>query len=160
MGEIEVFDNPKLKSFWRHLTEGGITTLMWAGWIYLFLPLMNLILWFLGVRIFYVEVVQRTGYQEFLAMMARLGWAVVIIFIVLRVWGYYNLFRFGRKTRRIHIPSLRMEERLPGFFQISRERAAILQNSKESVWPWEEDPLADVRKWLEERKPPGLTERT
>ena len=158
MGEIEVFDNPRLKSFWRHLTEGGVTTLMWAGWVYLFLPLLNLILWFLGVRIFYAEVVQSTGYHEFLEMMTRVGWAVVVIFVVLRAWGYYNFYRFGRKNRRTQIGANHLKEKMAVFFKISPEGVNLMQTSKESVWPLGEEPLADVRKWLEERTPSGMTE--
>jgi poly-beta-1,6-N-acetyl-D-glucosamine biosynthesis protein PgaD len=157
MGEIEIFDNPRLKSFWRQITEGGVTGLMWAGWIYLFLPLVNLVLWYLGIRIFYVRVIQTTGYHEFMELMTRMGWAVVIIFLVLRVWGYYNFFRFGKKNRRTRITADLQQEKMAAFFQLPPEEIKTLQARKESVWPLGEEPLSDVRRWLEERTSSGLT---
>jgi poly-beta-1,6-N-acetyl-D-glucosamine biosynthesis protein PgaD len=151
MGEIEVFNNPKLKSIWRHLTEGGVTTLMWAGWIYLLLPLLNLLLWFLGLRFIYVEVFQTTGFREFFELLNRVGWAIIVIFIILRGWGFYNYYRFGKRNRRSQLPANHLNEKMSVFFQIAPDQVNLMQASKESVWPLGEKPGADLKQWLEKK---------
>jgi len=54
MPEIKIIDKPKLKTFLRTITELTFTSVMWGFWIYLFLPLVNVVLWLFGIRYFYI----------------------------------------------------------------------------------------------------------
>jgi biofilm PGA synthesis protein PgaD len=134
MPEIEIIDNTKLKSFLRNVSEWSFTTLVWALWLYLFLPLLNIILWLLGIRFFYVEVIEKAGYLQLLNLFTKMGWSILVVFIVLRFWGYYNYFRFGKKDRRKFVSSTTVEQ-LSGVFNLPPEKIVELQSKKEVTWP-------------------------
>jgi len=134
MPEIKIIDNAKLKSFPRNVSELSFTMLVWALWLYLFLPLLNIILWLLGIHFFYAEVIEKAGYLQLLSLFTRMGWSILVVFAVLRFWGYYNYFRFGKKDRRKFASSTTVEQ-LSGFFNISSEKIVELQSKKEVVWP-------------------------
>lgn len=134
MPEIEIINNPKLKSLLRNVSELSFTTLMWALWLYLFLPLLNVILWLLGIRFFYVEVFEKAGYMQLLNLLGNMGWSILVVFAVLRLWGYYNYLKFGKKDRRKFV-SFTTAEQLSGFFNLPPEQIVELQSKKEVIWP-------------------------
>lgn len=134
MPEIEIIDKPKLKSFLRKITELSFTSLMWGLWLYLFLPLLNLVLWVLGIRYFYVEVFELAGYKGLINILLNAGWVILFVFLILRFWGIYNYHRFGKRERRKGFPPATLEK-LAENFQISPEQIQHIQSSKEVIWP-------------------------
>lgn len=148
MPEIEIKDNPKLKSFLRKVTELSFTSVIWGMWIYLFLPILNITLWVLGVRYFHIEVIEEVGYLELLDLLNKLGWTVLVLFVAFRSWGYYNYWRFGRRNRRKTVSPTVVEE-LAGYFQIPLEQVEQLRSKKEVVWG---DLNRDVGDWLANSK--------
>jgi biofilm PGA synthesis protein PgaD len=138
MPQITIINNPKLKSFMRNIGEWSFTTIMWGLWIYLFLPLLNVILWLLGFHLFYVQVIEKGGYIQLLSLLGKLGWAVLLVFGILRFWGYYNYLRFGRRNRRKSV-SPATADQLSGFFHVPSDQVLEMQSKKEVVWPLEAD---------------------
>jgi biofilm PGA synthesis protein PgaD len=134
MPEIEIIDKPKLKSFLRKITELSFTSLMWGLWFYLFLPLLNLVLWVLGIRYFYIEVFELGGYKGLINLLLKAGWVILTVFLVMRFWGLYNYWRFGKRERRKNLPSETFEQTVE-YFQVSPEQIQQVQSSKEVVWP-------------------------
>jgi biofilm PGA synthesis protein PgaD len=122
----------------RNIGEWSFTTLMWGLWIYLFLPLLNVVLWLLGFHLFYVKVIERGGYIQLLTLLGKMGWAVLLVFGTLRLWGYYNYIRFGKKNRRKSV-SPTTADQLSGFFHLPRDQVLEMQSKKEVVWPVEVD---------------------
>ncbi len=120
---------------------------MWAFWLYLLLPLLNIVLWFLGIRYFYMEVLEKAGYRQLLGLLGKMGWAFIIVFAILRSWGYYNSRRFGKKDRRKDVSSA-TAERLSEFSHLSPEQIVTLQTTKEVIWPPQQDTDDDVSVWL------------
>ena len=147
MTEIEIVDTPKLKSFLRDTTEWSFTTLVWAVWLYLLLPLLNIMLWLLGFRYFHMEIFEKAGYEQLLNLLGKMGWVVLIVFLTLRLWGYYNYMRFGKKDRRKSAPPTTVEQ-LSEFFHVPPEQIAELQSRKEVVWPLQQDSGQNVADWL------------
>jgi len=138
MPEIEIIDKPKLKSFLRKITEMSFTSLMWGFWLYLFLPLLNLVLWLMGIRYFYIEVIELTGYNGLINLLFKIGWVILSVFLILRLWGYYNYWRFGKRERRKSLPSGTFEK-LAEYFQVPLEQIQDIQSRKEVVWPIQHD---------------------
>lgn len=130
MFQIEIRDNPGLKSFIRNITELGFTGLMWGLWVYLFLPVLNIVLWMLGVKYFHQAVIAQFGYKELLALLDKMGWTVLAVFLILRLWGYYNYLRFGRRNRRIHVPQF-TDDQMAEHFRIPLEDVRSMQAKKE-----------------------------
>ena len=151
MSEIEIIDKPNLKNLLRNITELSFTSIMWAVWLYLFLPLLNILIWFLGIRYFYVEVIKLAGYRELLNLLFKAGWVILAVFLILRLWGYYNYRRFGRRERRKSLPP-DGREKMVAYFQVPLEKIEDIQSSKELVWPIQHDLKQDVESWLALKK--------
>jgi poly-beta-1,6-N-acetyl-D-glucosamine biosynthesis protein PgaD len=130
MAELKIIDNPSLKSFFRNMGEWSFTMVMWGIWIYFFLPIINLILWLLGIRHFYLEIIQKSGYLDFLHLVERVGWIILIVFGILRLWGWYNYKKFGHLNRR-KFPRSTTPEQLSKYFKIPVETIKTLQTQKE-----------------------------
>lgn len=146
MPEIIIIDRPGLKSFLRRTTELGFTTLIWGFWLYFLLPLLNIVLWLLGMRCFYVEVIEKAGHMHLLNLLTRIGVWTVAVFGILRLWGYYNYRRFGKKDRRRSVSSP-THQQLSELFQVPVEQIVELQSKKEAVWPIEPDLHEDVNEF-------------
>ncbi len=135
MPEIEIRDNPKLRSFFRNITEMTFTGVVWGVWVYLLLPVVNLLLWVFGFRYMKIAVIEQVGYKEFLDLMDKMGWTVLIVFLVLRIWGYYNYVRFGKRSRRKATPPATIEQ-LAGHYNIPEEDVKRMRSEKEVVWSY------------------------
>ncbi len=130
---MEIIDKSKRRSLLRKINELYCTTVIWGVWAYLLMPLLSLLLWLLGVRIFYIEVIVGAGYVEFLDLVGKLGWSIVIVFLILRFWGYYNYWRFGKKNRRSSLPLDSIDQKMSEFFRIPLEEMHALRSRKEVI---------------------------
>jgi biofilm PGA synthesis protein PgaD len=146
MPEIIIEDKPELRGAARSTIEWVFTSLMWALWIYLFIPMITLVLWTAGVHYIYHSVIEPAALAYLADMLMRLGGAVVIIFIALRGWGYYNYYVFGRLNRRKECKHPCPLE-IARHFGLSEQRLLALQNEKEIFWDISHDDLkkADPR---------------
>ena len=133
MPEIEIRDNPGLRSFLRNITETTFTGFVWALWIYLFLPVINITLWIFGFGFMNLSLIEQVGYEELLDLLLKMGWAVFIVFLVFQLWGYYNYIRFGKKSRRKSTSSVTIDE-LAAHYRIPADEIKRLQEQKEIVW--------------------------
>jgi poly-beta-1,6-N-acetyl-D-glucosamine biosynthesis protein PgaD len=131
--KIEIIDTPPLKGFLRNTVEWTITVVAWAFWIYLILPLINLILWLVGGGIFYREVISNQGFEQFFYMFKTMGIYVLIAFIIIRGWGYYNYWMFGRRERRKWVQEVTIPE-LARMFEIPEEELKRFREMKEVEW--------------------------
>jgi biofilm PGA synthesis protein PgaD len=133
MSEIRIEDKPELRGVARTVIEWSFTSLMWALWIYLFLPMLSAILWIAGLHYIYRELFQASALAQLMDMLARTGWTIAVIFVVLRGWGYYNYFVFGRQNRRKQYQELTQAE-LGRHFGMTEQQVGILRSEKEIVW--------------------------
>jgi poly-beta-1,6-N-acetyl-D-glucosamine biosynthesis protein PgaD len=81
-----------------------------------------------------VEVIEKAGYLQLLNLFYKMGWSILVVFTVLRFWGYYNYLRFGKKDRRKFVSSTTAEQ-LSGLFNLPPEQIVELQSKKEVTWP-------------------------
>ena len=130
---ITVIDHPELKSVLRNMSEWSFTTVMWVLWVYLFLPLINLLLWIFGGHRIYITVVEEAHYRDAIQMFQNTGWCVLIIFLILRGWGYYNYHRFGKRERRKATPPVSTGQ-MADFFHVTEATVIRLRDQKEVVW--------------------------
>ncbi|MBW1670287.1 MAG: poly-beta-1,6-N-acetyl-D-glucosamine biosynthesis protein PgaD [Deltaproteobacteria bacterium] len=98
---IELIDNPSLKTRLQAMTEWTFTSFFWIFWIYLLLPLLNLLLWLFVGYTLYEKLI--SGYADFFLLLRHIGLIALAIFIGLRLWGYYNYHVFGKRNRRRHV---------------------------------------------------------
>ncbi|MCE5312940.1 MAG: poly-beta-1,6-N-acetyl-D-glucosamine biosynthesis protein PgaD [Nitrospiraceae bacterium] len=142
--EIKIIERPDLKSRFRNLTETGITAFMWAAWIYLLMPLANILLWIFGIRIFYIELIEKSGFSKIMDMIYNMGWIAVAVFLSFWLWGYYNLKRYGKMHRRRTLRP-RHDEKMLNALGISPELHRMMRMQKEVVFEWRIESMKDYQ---------------
>jgi biofilm PGA synthesis protein PgaD len=114
-----IFDRPDLQARRHRWAYSALTLLAWGIWMYLWLPVVTLLAWYLGIRTFIREMVipdPRTMGTLALAYLV----VVLIMGAILVVWSQYNLRRFrGQDRRRASLPV--SDEETVRWFQISPE---------------------------------------
>jgi poly-beta-1,6-N-acetyl-D-glucosamine biosynthesis protein PgaD len=133
MPEVEIRDNPKLRSLFRNITEFTFTGFVWVLWAYLLLPLLNIVMWIVGLRFIEISVIEQLGYNEMIMLASKMGWIVLAVFLILRLWGFYNYKRFGKSSRRKSSPPVTSEQ-MAEHFKIPVEQVENMQLQKEIVW--------------------------
>jgi biofilm PGA synthesis protein PgaD len=138
MPEIYIIDKPDLKSKGRKLSEMSITTFIWLLWLWLFLPVVNILLWMVGAQTFYHTLIVDTGYIDFFTLARRMGLTVIMVFIIMRAWGYYNYWRFGRRNKRKNLPDV-TPAKISEIFRLSPDEIVTLQASKEVTFSFNKE---------------------
>jgi len=152
MSDIEIIDKPEAKSTWQHISDMSLTSLMWAGWLYLFLPVVNMLMWVLGLSYFYSELTEETSYIQMQHLFETTGWTIIIAFLILRLWGLWNYFHFGRPSRNRRHQALQpiSIDKISEHYKLPPKELVAIQNLKEIVWPMNKsmDPVEDVAQWI------------
>ena len=106
-----IIDRPSLQSVRQRFVYGSVTLVFWVLWIYLWLPLLALLGWPLGIHIAYTEMVIRNGFTLLQGKLTDYAIAVSWLGGSLLVWAYYNLIRFhGSQRRQLRLPVSRAEQ--------------------------------------------------
>lgn len=130
VSDIEIVDRPELKTPALKLGEFGFTTMIWTVWIYLFLPIVNILLVIVAGYYFYSEVIDEANYQRFLDLCVNIGWCVISLMVVFIGWGRYNYHRFGKRCRRKDQGNTDVTE-MANFFKRDVYEILELQKQKE-----------------------------
>ncbi len=134
---VVIIDRPELQARWRRTVYSTITLVAWAAWMYLWLPAITLVAWFLGYRRFVGEIVAPDGG---IILRATLVYLLIIgaMGLILILWSRYNVFRFRGKTRRgagEPVSDREMMDRL----EISPEHLSTLRGSNSAFIRYGED---------------------
>lgn len=95
-----LIERPDLQSPRQRTLYGVLTLAFWIFWIYLWLPVLALLAWALGVQQAYKYMVVLGGYVEVIRVV---GMYTLIIFLMggaLLLWANYNILRYGGVERR------------------------------------------------------------
>jgi len=99
-----IIDRPGLQTGRQRLLFGSMTVLFWALWIYLWLPVLALFGWVLGLKIAYYEMILKNGYTGLLHLLGLYLTIIICLGGSLLIWAYYNLLRFRGVERRKLVP--------------------------------------------------------
>lgn len=94
-----IFDSPELQARSHRVIYSVMTFVAWIVWAWLWLPLITLLGWYLGVRTFIREIVIPDSGAMWASGLVYLL-VILVIGIFLIVWSRYNVFRFGGEERR------------------------------------------------------------
>ena len=124
-----VIDMPNLQTLRQRYASTVITLIFWIFWFYLWLPLISLVAWVLGIDLFYDRMVVRGGFDTFIEMLPIYALIVVLIGALLIIWGIYNMKRFRGKERRtralpVTIPTI------AGYFMVDPAQLTEWQRAK------------------------------
>lgn len=121
-----IISRPQAVSSMRKGTEMTATVVGWFIWAVLCRPLVLLILWVLGVEIFYEHMIRLKGIFS-LADSVLLYYVVVVVFyLIIRGWSSYNLWKFRGKERRVRNPDVSSRD-LEQFFKLPPQTVEKIQ---------------------------------
>lgn len=89
------YAQPRLK----RAAWGFVTVAFWGVYLYLWLPLVTLILWLLGIRTAFFELYTRDHQIEPFVLLS-IPLIAALCAVVLISWAEYNRWRFAAKDRR------------------------------------------------------------
>jgi len=95
-----IINRPEAMSSLRQKTEISITTIGWIVWIFICRPLIIFLLWFIGLRIFFVQMVDLGGFVGLKQMWVGYAIIIIVVYIMTRGWILYNKLHYGKKNKR------------------------------------------------------------
>jgi len=95
-----LIERPDLQSVQQRTLYGGLTLAFWGLWFYLWLPLIALLAWLLGLQQAYKYMVVLDGYQAVIRLMGVYGLVILLLGGSLVLWAVYNIIRFRGVQRR------------------------------------------------------------
>jgi biofilm PGA synthesis protein PgaD len=132
-----VFDSPELQARSHRVIYSVMTLAAWLVWAWLWLPLVTLLGWYLGIRTFLREIVipdpaaMRSSLLTYLLVILSIG-------ILLTVWSRYNVFRFRGQERRGEVSPVTDSE-LSDTFRISSAALDRFRDEDSLVLEHDED---------------------
>ena len=96
-----IIERADLQSPRQRTVYGALTIAFWAFWLYLWLPLLALLAWALGVEQAYKYMVVLGGYHDVIRLLAIYGVIILLLGGALIAWAVYNIVRFrGVENRK------------------------------------------------------------
>ncbi|MEM8769601.1 MAG: poly-beta-1,6-N-acetyl-D-glucosamine biosynthesis protein PgaD [Pseudomonadota bacterium] len=115
-----------------------LTTIMWGLYAYLWLPLVSLGAWYLGMQFAY-DLVLRAGGPD--SLWSLLFWFTVILLttaLVVIVWSWVQRARFADNERRVSSPVIGAEEEM-AFWDIDKDTLAHYKSERRLVVRFNEE---------------------
>jgi biofilm PGA synthesis protein PgaD len=104
--KVVYIDAPEALTRRQRTTFAVITALMWAAYGYLWLPLLSLFLWGLGIDLAYDAMIRAGGAS---ALRTALFWYSVMlvdVIVTVAIWSQINKWRFASRNRRTAHPKV------------------------------------------------------
>lgn len=96
----QTIDAPHLLTRKHRARDTVLTALMWALYVYLWLPALSLVAWLLGIEFAYDVMVRAGGAQSLARELSWYGLTLLIIFFLITGWSASQHMRFAGKNRR------------------------------------------------------------
>jgi biofilm PGA synthesis protein PgaD len=104
-----------------------ITAVLWAAYLYLWVPLVSLLAWAMGFEFAYEVMVRAGGASDLLPILLEYAVVVSVIFSAFTIWSVSNRLRFrhlSRRTRRVPVA----DEALAEYFRIPISQIAAMRS--------------------------------
>ena len=100
-----IIERSDLQSPRQRTLSGALTLAFWALWFYLWLPVLALLAWALGVQQAFKYMIVLGGYHEVIRLLGIYSLIIVLIGGGIVFWANYNITRFsGVERRRVNPP--------------------------------------------------------
>jgi len=121
------FEAPEELTLRQRARDSIITALLWAVYLYLWVPLVSLLAWALGFEFAYDVMVRAGGAQGLIGILLQYTVVVSLIFAMFTIWSVSNRLRFkhlNRRNRRDPVPLDVIAE----YFRVSETDALTLRS--------------------------------
>jgi biofilm PGA synthesis protein PgaD len=136
----------------QHVTEVTITAFFWAAWLYLVMPLLSLLLWFVGIHFFVEEMIARGGYEALLGELGHYGLVILGMCTVIGLWVGWNRQHYGAHNLRIHQPPPVNPDELAEYGRLSRGELDTAQAARHLRVTFDERDRLILRETPQKRK--------
>jgi biofilm PGA synthesis protein PgaD len=106
-----------------------ITAMLWAVYLYLWVPLVSLLAWAMGFEFAYDVMVRAGGATDLLPILLEYLVVVSIIFSAFTIWSVSNRLRFRNLNRRARRAPV-ADDALAEYFQVPLEQIAAMRSRK------------------------------
>lgn len=124
-----IIETPSLQSLRQRYAYAILTLFFWLFWFYLWLPVISLLAWLLGIENFYDQMIVQAGLEAFLELIGFYLTVISVLCLSLISWGLYNQIRFRGKERRTQQMRTETTE-LAHFFDLTPATVRQLQQTK------------------------------
>ena len=106
MADIKEFiiDKPEALNIHHKMTALSLTFIFWFITFYLWQPLISLIAWAFGYKIFYQQMIVLGGFKGFLELVEVYGFIIAALGSIFLLWAKINQWRFRGKEKRNQAP--------------------------------------------------------
>jgi biofilm PGA synthesis protein PgaD len=100
-----LIERADLQSPRQRTLYGGLTLAFWLFWLYLWVPVLALLAWALGLQQAYKYMIVLGGYQEVIRVVGMYSLVILLLGGGLLLWAGYNILRFrGVENRTAALP--------------------------------------------------------
>ncbi len=124
-----IIERPELQSLRQRYAYAMLTLLFWILWFYLWIPLVSLVAWLFGFKLFYQHMIVLQGLQGLLDLAGWYGLVIAMLGISLLGWALYNQLRFRGREKRRYQEMIKPHE-LAAFYRIDPKLIPRLQHAK------------------------------
>lgn len=124
-----IIDRPDLQSKAERLGWGSITLAFWGLYVYLWLPLLTLGAWWVGVKLFNYHMIELKGYTSLIHLLGSYSAIILVISVVLIGWAEINRMRFKNQMRRMDSSEVSIDE-VAEKYNIDADKLADLRQKK------------------------------
>lgn len=111
MGTGLIIEKPEAQKRGQRVAQGLLTVGFWCLFLSLLRPLLALFDWFIGIRLFTHEMIEKDGGRLLFETLRNYGLVVLVMALILRTWAWYNHRRFaGKDKRRTTMAPVSLEE--------------------------------------------------
>jgi len=107
--------------------DAMITAVLWAAYLYLWVPLVSLLAWAMGFEFAYDVMVRAGGASDLLPILLEYTVVVSVIFSAFTIWSVSNRLRFKHLKRRTRRAPVR-DEALAEYFKIPVSQIAAMRS--------------------------------
>lgn len=105
-----IIEKPELQSMTHRYGWKSVTFAFWMIYVYLWIPLITLGIWWVGVKVFHRNMITLDGYEGLLDTLGLYITVILIISTILIGWAEFNRMRFKNKVRRLDNNELSIRE--------------------------------------------------
>ena len=95
-----ILERPDLQTFAQRWGYRSVTVICWIVWLYLFVPLLSALAWFVGLSFIYSVLIQNLELAEFWEVLYIYALGIGCLTGIYLLWAFYNYLRFRGATRR------------------------------------------------------------
>ncbi len=127
-----IIERPDRQSRGRRFGFGFLTLVFWMIWLYLWMPLITALAWYLGFRQFELQFLQLGGFDGLREVLGTYFTVFELIVVAFLGWSLYNQRRHAR-NKQVFPPVRTRYGRMCRTFGLHKSGLLRLRHSKRAV---------------------------